>query len=218
MLASLHRSTFIGLIAIFYYTRFQVFSEGSERYKNRQFGVTTSRETVPVQVIAFSGGGGSDSDYINRAQHGAAVPGVVCAYYLVIEPGLYPDLGGLCDPLHAPGSLIQLDAVVRELHVGRHRFRHRHAEYASHVEPRPLARFVDRVLQRDLILAVQGLGHGARGGRERSRTIGAEVGTVGRIYADQAVSPPILSIIKAPPHLGDTCVRYLAKPIFVLLK
>ena len=39
------------------YSRNQIFTEGNKRYKNRQFGVTTSRETVPVQLITLSPGG-----------------------------------------------------------------------------------------------------------------------------------------------------------------
>ncbi len=143
------------------------------------------------------------------------MPGVVFTYYLVIEPGLYSHLGGLCDPPHAPGGLVQFYPLVRELHVWGHGFRHRHAEYAANVEPRPLARLVDGVFQRDLILAVQGLGHSARGRRERSRAVGAEVRTVGGEYADRGWSPPFADKIKVPLS-GDTL--YMIRVFYIVFR
>ena len=92
-------------------------------------------------------------------------------------------------PPYAPGRGVVGDGLVGQLHVRGHAPGHRYAQDATLHEPRPFARFVDRVLEGDLVFAVQGFGDSAGNGNKRAKAVIAEVRTIGRIDADRGASP-----------------------------
>ena len=86
---------------------------------------------------------------------------------------------------HASGRGVLHDGLIGQLHIRRHAPRHRHAQDTALYEPRPFARFIDRVLECDFVLAVQGLGNRAGNGYKRAQPVIAEVCAVGRIDAER---------------------------------
>ena len=56
ILILLNKSRLIGFMALNHYTMEQSVLEGKIRYKYRQFGLTTTFVTVPVQLMAFAPG------------------------------------------------------------------------------------------------------------------------------------------------------------------
>ena len=93
-------------------------------------------------------------------------------------------------PPHAPGRGVVGDGLVGQLHIRGHTPGHRHAQDAALHEPRPFARFIDRVLKRYFIFAVQGFRDGAGNWYKRAQSIVAEVRATGWIDADRGMSPP----------------------------
>ena len=91
---------------------------------------------------------------------------------------------------NAPGGGIVDDGLVGQLHIRRHAPGHRHTQDTALYEPRPLACFVDGVLQGYLIFAVQGFGDSAGYGYKGAQAVIAEVCAVGRIDAYRGMSPP----------------------------
>ena len=74
-------------------------------------------------------------------------------------------------------------------HVRSQEPRQRHAQDAALREPRPFARFVDRMLACDILPAVQDLRDGTGYGHQRARTVLAEIRTVGD--EDRSSLPPL---------------------------
>ena len=91
---------------------------------------------------------------------------------------------------HASAGGVVHDGLIGQLHIRRHAPRHRHAQDTTLHEPRPFARFVDRVLQGYLIFAVQGFGDSAGYGDKGAQAVIAEVCAVGQIDAYRGMSPP----------------------------
>ena len=123
----------------------------------------------------------------------------------VIDGDLYPGIDGADDlPIagddadtgpadrspHAACGVVVGNGLIGQFHIRRHTSRHRHTEDAAFHEPRPFSRFVDRVLDGNLVLAVQGFGDRAGKGYKGAQAVITEICAVGRIDADRDRSPP----------------------------